>query len=112
MLPDKNRLRHASDFGRLRKSSQKFVHPLVILVYGPNQVDATRFAFLASKRVGNAVQRNRGRRLLRESIRADLPDIKPGWDCLVIVRGRTVRSNFVEVHGAVHQLLSRAGLIT
>ena len=112
MLPDKNRLRHASDFGRLRKSSHKFVHPLAILVYAPNQADVARFAFPASKKVGNAVQRNRGRRLLRESVRAELPGIKPGWDCLLIVRSRTIGSNFADVRTAVNQLLNRAGLIT
>ncbi len=34
---------------------------------------ATRFGFVASKRVGNAVARNRCKRLLREGVRAVTP---------------------------------------
>lgn len=110
MLPDENRLRIESDFARLRKSKDKSVHPLFILIRSPNGLDVSRFAFPASKKVGNAVQRNRGRRLLRESIRAELQSIHPGWDCLLIVRSKTAQSSYAEVHAAVSQLLKRAGL--
>ena len=111
MLPDENRLRNESDFGRLRKSKLKLVHPLVILVRTSNQLNVSRFAFPASKKVGNAVKRNRGRRLLREAVRAELSTIKPGWDCLFIVRSKTTQGTFSEVHAAVQQLLAKAGLI-
>ena len=93
MLPDENRLRNKSDFSRLRKSTQ-LVHPLLILVRTPNKLDVSRFAFPASRKVGNAVKRNRGRRLLREAIRSELPNIRPGWDCLLIVRGKTTQQIF------------------
>ncbi len=112
MLPDENRLRNASDFSRLRKSNQKLVHPLVILIRCPNQLQVSRFAFPASKKVGNAVQRNRGRRLIREAIRLQLPNIEPGWDCLLIVRSRTTRSNFHDVESAINKLLKKAELIS
>ena len=110
MLPDENRLRNESDFGRLRKSKQKLVHPLLILVRCPNQLSVSRFAFPASRKVGNAVKRNRGRRLLRESIRAELQQIRPGWDCLLIVRSKTTSAAFSDVHAAVKELLTKANL--
>lgn len=110
MLPDKNRLRLATDFAQLRKNGQKFVHPLAILVCGPNQVDATRFAFPASRKTGNAVQRNRARRLLREGVRFQLTSLKPGWDCLLIVRGKTAQASFSDVGDAIDDLFKRAGL--
>ena len=111
MLPDENRLRNESDFGRLRKSNQKLVHPLLILVRSPNELEVSRFAFPASRKVGNAVKRNRGRRLLRESIRAELTNIRPGWDCLIIVRTKTTHAGFSDVHKAVKQLLKKANLL-
>ena len=111
MLPDENRLRNESDFSRLRKSNQKLVHPLLVLVLAPNQLNVSRFAFPASRKVGNAVKRNRGRRLLRESVRAELSDIRPGWDCLLIVRSRTTQATFSDAQRAVRKLLKKANLL-
>ena len=46
---------------------------------------STRFGLIASRRVGNAVLRNRLRRRLREMVRLSMPQILPGlWIVLVI----------------------------
>ncbi|SEK62837.1 ribonuclease P protein component [Roseovarius nanhaiticus] len=46
-----------------------------------------RVGFTCSKRVGNAVARNRAKRRLREAARAVLPDHgRPGWDYVLIGR--------------------------
>ena len=112
MLPDKNRLRLATDFAQLRKNSQKFVHPLAILICAPNQRSESRFAFPASRKTGNAVRRNRARRLLREAVRLQLPSLTQniGCDCLLIVRRKTADASFSEVCDAVNTLFIRAGL--
>ena len=110
MLPDKNRLRLATDFARLRKNGHKFVHPLAILIYCENDKEDIRFAFPASKKTGNAVKRNRARRLLREAVRLQLPSLKIGYDCLLIVRNRTSKASFNEVSEAVESLFKRARL--
>ncbi|RMF38218.1 MAG: ribonuclease P protein component [Alphaproteobacteria bacterium] len=49
--------------------------------------DAMRFGLTASRRIGNAVTRNRARRRLREMARAVLPAHGlPGWDYVLIAR--------------------------
>lgn len=110
MLPDKNRLRLATDFAQLRKNGHKFVHPLAILVYRANDKDVIRFAFPASRKTGNAVKRNRARRLLREAVRLQLPSLKLGYDCLLIIRNKTAKASFNEVTAAVESLFDRADL--
>jgi len=49
--------------------------------------DALRVGFTCSKKVGNAVARNRAKRRLRAAARAVLPGLgRPGWDYVLIGR--------------------------
>lgn len=51
------------------------------------EADAVRVGFTCSKKVGNAVARNRAKRRLREVARSVLPaDGRPGWDYVLIGR--------------------------
>ena len=52
-----------------------------------DDTDAIRVGFTCSKKVGNAVARNRAKRRLREAARAVLPTLgRPGWDYVLIGR--------------------------
>jgi ribonuclease P protein component len=122
MLPRRFRLRRRSDVIRVRRTGKAWRHPLAILLVVRAQPRAagerelstappTRFAFVASRHVGSAVARNRGKRLLREAVRDKLQEIEPGWDCLFIVRKTTPEAGYAAVQMAVSKLLRKAGLL-
>ena len=111
MLQSPYRLRRPTDVKRVRQDGRRWRHPLVILLVQSNSLTTSRFAFVASRHVGKAVQRNRAKRLLREAVHMHLPEIQPGWDCVMIARPMLPHTPFGEVNTAVYQLLQRAKLV-
>ena len=74
----------------------------------PNNLTCSRYGFSVSKRIGNAVVRNRTKRLLREILR--MTPLKPGWDIIFIARRPAATTDHAELTQSVRGLLSRARL--
>jgi len=108
----KFRLRKTADFERVRRSGKSFAHPLIVLVVCANEGDSLQIGVTAGRRLGNAVRRNRMKRLMRAAIQAHLSGIRPGHDLLLIARLPMVEASFVEIHSAIQKLLGRADLLT
>lgn len=105
------RLRQSADFGRLRRDGQTKRHPALILSYAPNSLDHNRYGFITGKRLGNAITRNRCRRLLREATRLLHPQLKQGYDVALIARPALVGESYDDVQRIVRQLYARASLL-
>lgn len=111
MLQAPFRLRRAADLQQVWQQGRTWRHPLGILVARRNSLAVSRFAFVASRRVGNAVVRNRARRLMREVVRLHLVTIATGWDCVFVARTKTAYAQYGDVETAVLSLLKRAHLL-
>jgi ribonuclease P protein component len=105
------RLSSSSDFKRVRRFGKSYAHPLIVLIALPNELGLSRFGVAAGRSVGNAVQRNRAKRLLRESIRPLILAIEPGWDVILIARQSLAQSTLHQTMEALSSLLLRAGLL-
>ncbi len=105
------RLRKTADFERVRRSGKSFAHPLIVLIVSENEGELLRIGVTAGRSLGNAVQRNRVKRLMRTSIQAKLSCIIPGHDLLLIARHPMVEASSVEIHSAIQKLLRRANLL-
>lgn len=100
------------DFQRVWDDGTSYSHPLVILRASANGMSQCRFGFVAGKKVGTAVTRNRVKRWMREAIQHRLPAISPGWDLILIARGNTAQSDFQAIVAAIDSLLQRAQLVS
>lgn len=102
------RLTRGSDFAKVYDRGKSWANSLLVMRAIPNGRDQTRVGFSVSKRVGNAVVRNRVKRMLREAVR--LSSWKAGWDVVVIARGGTATSHFRNVSEALDDLARRSNM--
>lgn len=105
-------LRYKKDFDRLFSKGRSAGDKYVVVFHINNGFDYSRKAFLASKKVGGAVARNRARRLMKESFRRMENEIKPGKDVLVIARNTIKDVSCPEVEASLRKALSKSGLLS
>jgi len=105
------RLKAESDVQRVWQEGRAFAHPLVILRVRPNKLQQSRAAFVAGKKLGNAVLRNRAKRRLREALRPHFSQIPVGYDLVLIARGNIADAAFTDITQAVQDVLKRAKLL-
>ena len=83
----------------------------LVLYLKETQKPQNRLGLTVSKKVGNAVTRNRIRRLLRENYRLREEHIKIGYDLVFVARTRAAKADFHVLGHAMDQLLHRAELL-
>ena len=98
------------DFERVFSRGRRFNDQLLrIRVAASDEGAPSGVAFVAAKRLGNAVFRNRCKSVLREAARlCGLPG--DGYDVLLFATSRTHDSSPEQVASSLRKLLKRAGL--
>ena len=79
-------LRKKDDIQAIYKAGKSVPERYVVLFYRKNDLPYSRTAFLASKKVGNSIQRNRAKRLMKESYRLNAEKFLEGYDLIFIAR--------------------------
>ena len=106
------RLTRSTDIKRVRRSGKSYAHPLVVLYVLKSDVPETHVGVSAGLAVGNAVKRNRAKRLLRAAMSDLIPVTVPGSDLLLIARSPLPSANVHQTREALSILLKRAGLLS
>jgi ribonuclease P protein component len=97
-LPASSRLKRNRDFVRVRKRGKPYRCPYFILFALPETGDLpARIGISASKRVGNAVARNRAKRQYRELFRTNRHQLRVGSDLLLSIRKPSTTASFQEL---------------
>lgn len=100
-----------NDFRRIYARGKSYVSPLVVVYALKNRTKDVRVGITTSKKVGNAVQRNRSRRVIREAFRALAPRVRPGFDLVLVARGKTPYVKSTDVRRQLERQLQAAGLL-
>lgn len=106
-----NVLRKKKDFSTVYSKGRSVGERYVVLFYRRNRLPYNRTAFLASKKVGKSVQRNRARRLMKESVRDLQGDLKTGYDLIFIARNTICNLKCADVKKSIEAALKKSGLL-
>jgi ribonuclease P protein component len=111
-MRDKCVLRRQKDFDRVYRKGKSVGSRYVVVFTLKNHLPYPRIAFLASKKVGNSVQRNRARRLMKESMRLTEIQLPEGYDYIFIARNTINDAKCPQVRRSLEDALKRTGVIT
>ena len=76
-----------------------------------NGAQISRLGFTVSTKLGHAVVRNRVRRRLREIYRGLEPELKPGYDIVVVARSASVDAEFTLLERNLRHLCEKLELL-
>lgn len=118
MTPVVGRLKRRSEFLRIARARRKWAAPGLILQtdkHPESEADDgfdCRVGFTVTKKVGNAVERNRIKRRLRAAAREILPvRARCGYDFVLIGRKGTLTRPFADLKSDLVQALGRTGAL-
>ena len=84
--PKAARIRRRREFLRLQREGRRRHTAHLVLIHEPNSGPTSRLGVTVSKRIGNAVVRNRVKRLLREAFRHHRAKVQPTTDLVIIAK--------------------------
>jgi ribonuclease P protein component len=106
------RIKKRRDFLRAASRGKRGARPGLVLQALATEPGCLRLGFTVTKKVGNAVVRNRARRRLKEAARLTLPGLGlSGWDLVLIGRDGTGKRPFGQLVGDLRGALRQAGVL-
>jgi ribonuclease P protein component len=106
------RLKRRAEFLRIAAKGRKAAtHGLVLQALLRDDHAPARIGFTVTKKIGNAVVRNRARRRLKEAARLELAQQSvEGVDLVLIGREGTIRRNFLDLRDDFRRALRKTGV--
>lgn len=100
------RVRRHTDYQRIYKQGVRIHGRYLTLFLLSNGLKVSRLGVAATRKIGNAVVRNRAKRLVREIFRRNKPD--PGFDVVVVPRRELVDVSLTDLEIEFQHTLARS----
>jgi len=111
LLPKKLRLTKKKEFEKIFRKSEQLTEKIFVLKVRKNEFDYSCFGFIVSLKISKkATARNRVRRQVQESIRANIDGIKKGFDIIISAKPAIRDKSYKEINSIIKSALKRMGL--
>lgn len=109
-LPKSLIIKKNSDFQKIYRQAQSTADRHLVLYYTNKLTLTGQVAFAAGKKLGNAVVRNRCKRLLREAYRHEQHHLNTDYVLLLVARKQAVSSSATDLQKSLVSLAKRIGI--
>ena len=103
-------LKENYEFRRLYQKGASAVSPVMVMYCRKNKLGRNRLGLVSSTKLGHAVVRNRCRRRLRETYRLNSPQLRRGYDIILVARTRTATAPWPELQKQFRRLSRKLDL--
>ena len=100
------RIRKRRHFLQIQESGVRIKSLDFLFFVLPSDIDKSRFGLTVSKKVGNAVVRNRTKRLLREAIRRNYHTINGSYDVVIVAKRSCQNLDYQRCYAQVSKFLN------
>lgn len=105
-------LKKDSDFRKVYKHGKSFANRYLVMYILENKSGSSRIGISVSKKVGNAITRNKLRRRIKECYRLDIDEnVKEGFDIVFIARVSSKDSEYKDIEKSIKHLAKKSNII-
>ncbi len=104
-------LNNNPDFRRLYNRGISLTHPALVIYYSKNRAGICRIGITTGKKIGNAVERNRSRRVIKEAFRNVCPNVLPQYDIVFVARSKTKYVKSTRIAEIMTELFESQGML-
>ena len=104
-------LKENYEFRRMYQRGASAAGKTMVVYCRKNKLGHNRLGLTASTKLGHAVVRNRCRRRLREVFRLNGPQLRQGWDIILVARSRTADASWNELNDTFLRLCRKLDLL-
>ncbi|MCD6459968.1 ribonuclease P protein component [bacterium] len=107
-----HKLRYKWQFQQVYNTGQKVSGKYLVLfyLYKNDRLRLTRLGITVTKKIGDAVVRNKFKRRVREIFFNNMPSIKPGYDLVVIAKRTSINATYQDLSDEAAKIFQQAGV--
>jgi ribonuclease P protein component len=96
-----------NEFKKIYKKGKSVAGRYIVVYVFNNRLSVNRIGITVSKKLGNAVKRNRVKRIIKEAYRLNQHRFKTGYDIIIVGRSRSVTAKMPDVAACLQDLMFR-----
>ena len=105
-FPKQIRIRKRREYKLMAYHSKRHVGVFITIECSPNHLNYSRLGITASRHFGNAVQRNRFKRIVREAFRLEKSELWKGFDFNIRPRTKALQASCDQIRSDLNHLIS------